>query len=99
MPPIRAIAWAIADSVTVSIFDDITGIASVSRRLSWVRVFTAWRERMDERRGTSSTSSNVRAVSGRSFMAIFLPTGRRRDEALGYVYEGHLRGLMKLSFT
>src|SRR4051812_14916561 len=61
-----------ADSVTVSIFDDITGIASVSRRLSWVRVLTAWRERIDERRGTSSTSSKVSAVSGRNFMAVFL---------------------------
>ena len=70
---LRAIARAMADSVTVSIFDDTIGIASASRRLSCVCVLTARREPIDERRGTSSTSSNVSAVSGRSFITVVLP--------------------------
>src|SRR5262245_41643499 len=75
------------DSVTVSILDDTIGIASMSRRMNWVRVLTAWRERMEDRRGTSSTSSNVSAVSGRNFMTVFL-LAPPLDLASGFVIHG-----------
>lgn len=64
----RAMAIAIADSVTVSMLEAMMGIATSMRRLKEARVFTAWRERMAERRGTSRTSSKVSAVSGRSLI-------------------------------
>ena len=65
MPPSWARAIAIGAVVTVSMFAETTGISSAIRRVSCVRVATSARERMRERRGTSSTSSKVSA-SGRS---------------------------------
>src|SRR5262245_60410028 len=60
------------DSVTVSMLAEMIGIARPMRRLKQVCVLTARRERTDERRGTKSTSSNVSAVSGRSFIGMSL---------------------------
>ena len=56
-PPARAIAIAISDSVTVSMFAETTGMASRSRRVSRVDTSTSEREPMPLRRGASSTSS------------------------------------------
>ena len=61
MPPSCASAIAIGAVVTVSMLAETTGISSAIRRVSCVRVETSARERMRERRGTSSTSSNVSA--------------------------------------
>ena len=57
MPPRRAIAIAISDSVTVSMFADTTGTAIRSPRVSRVETSTSARDRMPLRRGASRTSS------------------------------------------
>ncbi len=57
MPPRRAIAMAISDSVTVSMFAETTGTASRSRRVSRVETLTSEREPIPLRRGASRTSS------------------------------------------
>src|SRR5437588_9386744 len=64
MPPSRAIAIAISDSVTVSIAAATSGMWSERRRVKRERVSTL-RGCTLECRGTSSTSSNVSATVGR----------------------------------
>ena len=56
MPPARAMAIAIRDSVTVSIAEETSGIASRMPRVSWVLVSTSVGT-MSEGPGTSRTSS------------------------------------------
>src|SRR5689334_21551813 len=65
MPPSRASAMAISDSVTVSMAALTIGMGSAMRREKRVTSCTS-RGCTSERRGTSSTSSNVRA-SGPTF--------------------------------
>ena len=60
IPPSRAMAIAIAASVTVSIAEDISGMLSLMLRVSIV-VRSASRGSTDEALGTSRTSSKVRA--------------------------------------
>ena len=57
MPPARAIAIAISDSVTVSMFAETTGIASRRLRVRRVETSTSDRDPIPLRRGASSTSS------------------------------------------
>ena len=58
MPPERAIAIAIRDSVTVSIAELTNGTFSRIRRVSWLEV-SAVAGTTSEAAGSSSTSSNV----------------------------------------
>ena len=62
-------ATAVGAVVTVSRLAETTGISSAIRRVSCVRVDTSARERMRDRRGTSSTSSNVSASGSSSISA------------------------------
>ena len=59
MPPSRASAIAIRPSVTVSIGDEMSGMAREMRRVKRVDV-DAWLGNTSDSAGTSSTSSNVR---------------------------------------
>jgi hypothetical protein len=65
MPPARAIATAICDSVTVSILALTIGMAMQIRGVRQVAVLTSVREYTWERLGTNSTSSNVKPGFGR----------------------------------
>ena len=69
IPPSRAISLAIRASVTVSMLALTIGIASVMPRHSCVRVSTCWRVLTPDRRGTSSTSSNVSPISNGSLIS------------------------------
>jgi len=60
-PPCCDMAIAMRDSVTVSIFDEMIGIASRIPFTNQVAVETSLRLRMAERLGTSKTSSKVKA--------------------------------------
>eukprot|EP00760_Papus_ankaliazontas_P035363 PhM_4_TR7763/c2_g1_i1/m.70869 len=62
MPPSRAIATAMLDSHTVSMFDATMGMLSGMLRDRYVADDTSLRERTPERWGTSSTSSYVRPM-------------------------------------
>src|SRR5690348_12524349 len=64
MPPSRAMAIAISDSVTVSIAADTSGMLRAMPRVKRERTST-FRGCTLESRGTSKTSSNVRAEAGR----------------------------------
>ena len=64
-PPARAIAIAMRASVTVSMLAATIGAVIVSLRVSRAEVSTSDREPMPDLRGTSRTSSYVRA-SGKS---------------------------------
>src|SRR5690242_4020115 len=64
MPPSRAMAIAISDSVTVSIAADTSGMLRGMPRVNRERTST-FRGCTLESRGTSKTSSNVRAEAGR----------------------------------
>ena len=55
IPPVLAIAIAISDSVTVSIADEINGIAIEIVRVNWVLVSTS--------EGTTSEASGSRRTS------------------------------------
>ena len=57
MPPSRAMAIAISDSVTVSMLAETIGAAMRSRRVSRVETLTSDRELIPLRRGASRTSS------------------------------------------
>ena len=63
MPPWRAIAMAMRDSVTVSIAAEMIGTFRRSSRVSWVDVSTA-DGITSEASGMSRTSSKVRPMSG-----------------------------------
>src|SRR3990172_4911555 len=86
-PPARAIVIAMADSVTVSMFALTMGMARAIWRVRRARVFTAVRLAMEERLGTSSTSSKVRPSASRIFMAhlsVVKPVGRN-DSIVPYL--------------
>jgi hypothetical protein len=57
MPPCRAIAVAMWDSVTVSILAATTGICKRMLRDRLVEVSTCRRDFIEDRTGTSNTSS------------------------------------------
>ena len=59
MPPACARAMAMPVSVTVSMLALRIGMFSRMLAVSWVAVFTSWRELTGERLGVRSTSSNV----------------------------------------
>ena len=73
----RAIAIAIAASVTVSMLALRIGICNWIRAVKRVTVSTSWRETTGERLGTSSTSSKVRPFWERIFIdGTFLDSSR-----------------------
>ena len=81
MPPARAIAIAISDSVTVSIAADISGTFSAIPRVKRVDVSTSL-GCVGECRGSSSTSSNVRAMASRMRVDGSAPFSPIRDGPL-----------------
>ena len=68
----RAIATAIAASVTVSMFALMIGVLIRMDDVRNVDVFTSLRERIDDRLGTKRTSSKVNALCLRMFIASIL---------------------------
>src|SRR5215211_4433628 len=83
-PPSSAMAMAMGAVVTVSMLAETMGMASSTPRVKRERVETCRRERMLERRGTSRTSSKVRARRGWSVMGPRLaerPAARRERPA------------------
>ena len=73
IPPALAIAIAISDSVTVSIADEINGIAIEIVRVNWVLVSTS-EGTTSEASGSRRTSSYVRpSIATLSFSLIRPP--------------------------
>jgi hypothetical protein len=69
IPPSRAIVIAISLSVTTSMFAETIGTCNAIVLVSQLRVESVRRESTSEYCGTSKTSSYVKAVSGKIFMA------------------------------
>ena len=81
MPPARAMAIAMSDSVTVSIAAEISGMLSSIRRVNHDLVDTSF-GCVTEWRGVSRTSSKVSATSLRTRDAPFTGCSPERDGPL-----------------